>query len=75
MTPSWLDGASAAPIHIHLIGGWAHSDSIAAATPAMPWPPLWWLAVDPPLILRPPPLVGQRQQHHDNVDMSASWQH
>jgi hypothetical protein len=41
MTPSRSEGASAAPTHAHLVGGWVHGASAAVAAAAMPRSPRW----------------------------------
>ena len=54
--PSRSDAASAAPARAPLVGIRAHCASAAVTTAAMPRFPLWRPAVDPPLLLGPPPL-------------------
>ena len=56
--PSRSDASSAAPARAPLVGIWAHCTSATVTTAAMPRFPLWRPAVDPPLLLGPPPPVG-----------------
>jgi hypothetical protein len=58
--PSRSDAASAAPARAPLVGIRAHCASAAVTTAAMPRFLLWRPAVDPPLLLGPPPPVGRR---------------
>jgi len=64
--------ASAAPARAHLVGGRAHVASAAVSAAAMHQSPHRMPVLDPPLLLGPPPPVGQRQQQHSDVDWSCA---
>jgi len=57
-TPSRSDAASAAPARDPLVVRRDYCTSAAVTAAAMPWSPLRQLAVDPPLLLGPPPPVN-----------------